>query len=165
MYYFSGFVMLLMVLSAGGAAAQTVSCGPIYGQGEEVTIDARDFAWRENLLSFTGRDDWPTRSEGQGRRWIDRIKNMPDYLLDFYQEYGEKVQEVLDGGNNWTADPEKGVYDESQNRYNVKVKDFEGSLSFEFPKDATKELVAEYARQAARVPIMKNWNEANAPSA
>ena len=162
LYYFSGFVMLLMVLSAGGAAAQTVSCGPIYGQGEEVTIDARDFAWRENLLSFTGRDDWPTRSEGQGRRWIDRIKNMPDYLLDFYQEYGEKVQEVLDGGINWTSDHEKGVYDESANRYNVKVKDFEGSLTFEFPKDASKDLIGEYAWQAVRVPIQKNWNEANA---
>lgn len=154
--------MLLMLLSAGKVSAQTVSCGPIYCEGEEVTIDARDFVGFGNCLSYSGRDDRPTRSEGQGRRWIDRIKNMPDYLLDFYQEYGEKVQEVLDGNNNWASDPGKGVYDESQNRYTVKVKDFEGSLSFEFPKDATKELIAEYASQAAKVPIMKNWNEANA---
>lgn len=162
MYYLSRFVMLLMLLSAGKVSAQTVSCGPIYCEGEEVTIDARDFVGFGNRLSFSGRADWPTRSEGQGRRWIDRIKNMPDYLLDFYQEYGEKVQEVLDGGRNWASDPEKGVYVEQQDRYCVKLKVYEGSLDFEFPKNSTKEVAQEYARQAVSVPTQGNWEEANA---
>ena len=148
-------------MSVGDISAQTVSCGPISCEGEEVTIDTRDFVWCENLLSYSGREDFSTRSEGQGHRWIDRIKNMPDYLLTFYQEYGKKIHDVLDGGINWSSDPEKGVFLESQNKYYVELKVFEGSLNFEFPKDASKELIAEYASQAVREPIQKNWNEAN----
>ena len=158
----SVFMMLLMVLSAGEVSAQTISCGPIYCEGNEVTINASDFVWRKNLIPYTGHEAMCTRSEGQGLRWIDRINNMPDYLLDFYQEYGKKVHEVLDGGNNWSSDPEMGIFDESQNRYYVKLKVFEGSLDFEFPKGASNELIAEYARQAVKVPTTENWNEANA---
>lgn len=156
----TGFVMLLM-MAAGEVSAQTVSCGPIHCEGNEVTVDARNVVWRENLLSYSGCDDMSTRAEGQGRRWIDRIKNMPDYLLEFYQEYGKKVHEVLDGGNNWLSEPEKGVYTQSEDQYYVTMKVFQGRLDFDFPKDAGKELIAEYARQAVSVPTQKNWKEAN----
>ena len=75
-------------------------------EGPQIKVDVRHLKWSD-FEGIQPRRTALTRGEATPSRWIDRIGNMPDYLIDFYQLYGTKVQEVLDGQENWLSNPEK----------------------------------------------------------
>ena len=138
--------------------SQQMTKETFYVQGNESSVDVRDFS---HVLLNNDRFNWTKTRSGadKGFRWIDRISNMPDYLTSFYNDYGAKVNEVLNGGSNWLSDPTVAVYDSQGNRYLVEIKTFEGSAVFDYPGDASSDLIQNYATEAVQAELHKNWTE------
>jgi hypothetical protein len=130
------------------AQGQKKSGGLIYVEGPQIKVDVRHLKWSDfegiqpRRTSLTRGDDTPSR-------WIDRIGNMPDYLIDFYQLYGTKVQEVLDGQDNWLSNPEKAEYD-SKGIYYVTVKTINGSTDFTFPAGSSDAVISDAASKVVQ---------------
>lgn len=77
-------------------------------KGEFHTINVHDFAASLDWESPQVASRIQTRgTTGQQKtRWIDRINNLPEYMRTFYNNHGQRVQEVLDGGSNYLSEPD-----------------------------------------------------------
>ena len=130
------FIVLSMLCFVSIVAlGQTVSIGPFSKETQQFKMDTRHINWSD----FTGLQPSRmavTRGDGPGWKWIDRIGNMPDYLIDFYQVFGEQVKEVMNGGANWLSDPTKAENDGADNYY-VIIKNLSGSVDFTAQPDVT----------------------------
>ncbi len=124
----------------------------------ESSLDVRHF---KPAMLANDRLEWTKTRSGAdlGYRWIDRIGNMPDYLITYYNGYEDKVKEVLDGGINWMSDPSLAVYDSDRNRYLVQIKTFEGTETFDYMEDATLDQIGAYASEIVNNVCDKNWKE------
>ena len=84
----------------------------------------------------------PVEKSDSGYRWIDRIKNIPDYMKEFHKTYGEMVNEVLEGGQNCLSDPFLGeivTYD-SLNTYNLQIVCLTDTFSVSFSLLSSEEM-------------------------
>ena len=143
-------------------------CTAMRGQQmTQKTIDLPDYESSLDVSHFNGAllnnamFEWAKTRSGadKGARWIDRISNMPDYLLSYYDGYGEKVKEVLNGKSNWLSDPTTAVYDSKGNRYVVEIKTFEGSTQFDYTDDFTESQIQSSAVELAKVACDQNWKD------
>ena len=143
-------------------------CTAMRGQQmTQKTIDLPDYESSLDVSHLNGallnnaRFEWAKTRSGadKGARWIDRISNMPDYLLSYYDGYGEKVKEVLNGKSNWLSDPTTAVYDSKGNRYVVEIKTFEGSTQFDYTDDFTESQIQSSAVELAKVACDQNWKD------
>ena len=134
------FIVLSMLCFVSIVAlGQTVSIGPFSKETQQFKMDTRHINWSD----FTGLQPSRmavTRGDGPGWKWIDRIGNMPDYLIDFYQVFGEQVKEVMNGGANWLSDPTKAENDGSDTYY-VIIKNLSGSVDFTFPVGSSEDVI------------------------
>ena len=137
-----------------------MSAGPFYEEGPQLIIDVRHLKWSDFEGILPSRAVM-TRGEGSTKSWIDRIGNMPDYLNDFYQEYGEKVKEVINGGSNWLSDPTQGEYNSYTGAYSTTIMTLSGSVDFTFPAGSSDDVIAQSAREAVSSKIGNMWNEAD----
>lgn len=94
-----------LLLTFNSISAQTE---PVYVQGESHIIDIREFTANLDWESPQVRSRIETRATPapDDIRWIDRIRNLPDYMRTFYDRHGVLVQQVLDGGTNYLCDPD-----------------------------------------------------------
>jgi hypothetical protein len=156
--------LLLLVFACLTVQGQTVTSDLIQGETLEGSFDARKTA---KLTDVAKQGQFALRSPSarvahlEGFRWIDRINNLPQYFKVFYDTYGEKVDGVLNGEENWLSDPTLGFHKMSDDSYSIDLTTFEGNLDFEFPADATKEQIAEYARNAVSAVCNNFWKEFN----
>ena len=90
-------------------------------------------------------------------RWIDRITNMPEELITFYEKYGEAVNSVLNGTPSWLSDPTLGQYSENNQTYNALLDQRSGALDFTFTPGATKEEIGQAAREAVREAVRPEY--------
>ena len=153
------FIMLAVVCRAqqGSLTDSSLVCGPFYGEFEEETINAS--APDGLSLSFPQATVGTRVGAEEGTRWIDRITNMPDYMRDFYEYYGECVNEVYKGKSNWVSDPALGKFDVVSNTYYTLIKTFTGDVDFTAVVDATNALVTESAKAAVERVCKATWNE------
>lgn len=128
--------LVTVASNASSQTSQAVQAGPTK------TINIREFAKSLQWEPVTQRPErYPMRRSAPAPdniRWIDRINNLPDYMKDFYDEYGQKVQEVLDGGTNYLVDNTVGTYrwdDVWENRDLILIKLFTSRLQYTFPTD------------------------------
>ena len=151
-------VVLISLLVCIAMQGQQKTKGTIDLQSYESSLDVRDFS---PAMLTNDRLAWTKTRSGadQGFRWIDRISNMPDYLISYYNGYGDKVKEVLGGGVNWMSDPSLAVYDMQNNRYLVEIRTIEGSESFDYLADATQDVIAAKAQEIASSACSKSWKE------
>ncbi len=152
MKYFCTFrnvlVLCLLCMTSIVAQGQKKSEGPFYVEGPQIKVDVRHLKWSD-FEGIQPRRTALTRGDDSPSRWIDRIGNMPDYLIDFYQLYGTKVQEVLDGQENWLSNPEEAEYD-SKGTYYVIVKTINGTTDFTFPVGSGNNVIKEAAGKAVQ---------------
>ena len=144
---------LLSIVSIA-AQGQSPSVGPFYVEGPQYSMDTRQIDWAqfEDILPAKSA---LTRGDSEYSRWIDRVAGMPDYMLDFYQLYGEKVKEVLAGGSNWLSDP-TAAYDASAGSSRLVYKEFEGSVDFSTSGD-----ISQNAADAVNSAVNKIATEAD----
>lgn len=159
------FLLLIMFLASfGNSHSQTITAGPFFCKGYENSIDLQTISKKSRLYDNMGNAANMSLTRGDdtnGEKWIDHISNMPEYLSEFYDTYGDKAKEVLNGGDNWLSDPTMGTFSEDMNGYYTTIKTFTGNKSFELPKDASKSLIQEYAYNAIDHQISDNWKEAD----
>ena len=102
----------------------------------------------------------PLHRAGTGEaplRYIDRISNMPDYLIDLYNQYSSDVEKALKGEVTCLVNPMQdeyfvpraGVY-----AYTVKV--YEGELSFTFKETSE---VKDKALAVVTPVVEGQWDE------
>ena len=112
-------------------------------------VDVREFA-----LSLGAKGDRaPMRGDDRdavtisidGARWIDRIKNMPDYMVTFYNTYGDLVKDALNGNHNALTDLELAT--DIGGHLCLLIKRWDGELNFTIPKDSisNKQYIAKVA--------------------
>lgn len=159
------FTTLLLLLTVSLSQAQTRRSETVYCQGQQNTIDLRNL--NPQTLDASLMDALHTMqparraASANGIRWIDRIHNMPDYHLTFYQKYGTMIQEVLAGGSNALSDPDLGTYTAWTGNYAIPIVTFEGSVDFTYPADASQEIIAKKAAEAVNPICKKQWDDAN----
>ena len=98
-------VAAALAIAPASAWAQITS--PTY-YGEPHVYDLREFTANLNWQSAQVRSKIDTRAGTPAPddiRWIDRIYNLPDYMRNFYDNHGLRVQEVLNGGSNYLSNP------------------------------------------------------------
>lgn len=115
--------------------------------GAERHLDLRDIVWKEyeNAPSSKLRRIGSSSSDQQGVRWIDRINNLPEYMQTFHEEYGKKVAEVLNGGSNELSDHTLAMHFEDDNSYRMLMTSYTKKISFEFPANASEDVIAQCA--------------------
>lgn len=163
----TAFCILLTMTSLAISAQKTISVDGPTVKGEVHSVDLTQVDWQQ-------MNDMMRAAEGKRRnyntstpdltmshRWIDRIHNLPDYLVQFYNRYGTAVQKVLDGGENYLSDPTLGLYIEDLGNYNTVVTTFSGTIDFTFPTDATYEQIDQITYNLIDNQCNKNWNEAD----
>ena len=96
-------VLFLLVMTALPLAAKVTTGLEIE---ENHTVDVRKFTASLKWEAPDSRILTRGTAAPDNVSWMSRIRNIPDYMKDFYQNYGVKVQEVLDGGSNFLSDPE-----------------------------------------------------------
>ena len=126
-------------------------------EGPQIKVDVRHLKWSD-FEGIQPRRTALTRGDATPSRWIDRIGNMPDYLIDFYQLYGTKVKEVLDGQENWLSNPEKAELD-PYGAYYVTVKTIKGSTDFTFSAGSSNAVIQEAAGKAVQEKCGNIMNE------
>ncbi|MBO4907281.1 MAG: hypothetical protein J5486_09695 [Bacteroidaceae bacterium] len=145
-------IFTLTLFSNIALFAQPQTSGPIYCEGTSYSLDLNNIVWNtddiENLTQGYARIK-AAEANKPIASWIDRISNMPDYLMDFYNTYKDATAEVLRGGSNWTCDPTMGVYNDNYDSYRYIVRTVTNTIGFSFPQNAAKDVIAQYARQAA----------------
>ena len=144
-------IMSLLLLHVFVAVdAQMKQSETYYIEGPTNSFDVRDIPrFADELQTAGSRAVSPqfNAPANQNWKWIDRIQNMPQYMRDFYVTYGEKIQEVLNGQQNWLSDPSMGINIDGS--YKVEVKTFEGTVDFTFPKNSPVADIQNAARDAA----------------
>ena len=149
-------VLCLLCMTSLVAQGQEKSGGPVYVEGPQIKVDVRHLKWSD-FEGIQPRRTALTRGDETPSRWIDRIGNMPDYLIDFYQLYGTKVQEVMDGQENWLSNPEKAEF--NSGAYHVTVKTINGSTDFTFPAGSSNDVIQEAAGNAVQEKCGNTINE------
>jgi len=90
-------------------------------------------------------------------RYIDRISNLPAYLLDFYTQYSQDVKDAFQGKITCLVNPMQSDYYVSRaGLYAYTVKTYEGEVSFTYTNDT---LIREKAVEAVSVVIDRQWDE------
>ena len=157
---FRNVVMLcLLCMISVAAYGQKITVGPIYGEGQQFKVDVRHLTWSdfEGLLPSHAAS---TRGGDASIKWIDRVGNMPDYMKDFYQVYGQKVDEVMNGQSNWLDNPELASgHDVNTGTYYETVKTLTGTVDFTFPAGSSPEDIRKAARQAVSDACVNAANE------
>ena len=155
--------MFLLVLSCMSMQAQLVTSDLKIGGSYENDFDVFDVARypREIAQEPFAKRAFAASEAESGTAWIHRINNLPAYLSVFYDDYKIAIDEVLSEKKNWLSDPTLGIYNENENSYSIAVATFEGSLEFTFPKDASADLVGEYAYAKVAEACNAKWNEYN----
>ena len=125
-------------------------------EGPQIKVDVRHLKWSD-FEGIQPRRTGLTRGDATPSRWIDRIGNMPDYLIDFYQLYGTKVQEVMDGQENWLSNPEKAEF--NSGAYHVTVNTINGSTDFTFPAGSSNDVIQEAAGKAVQEIVENTVSE------
>lgn len=156
----------MVCLAMRGQETVNVAERTVYGQTHSVDLTQVSWESMDALLQnadVKGRLGSAPLMSGltDGYRWIDRIHNLPDYLLQFYNRYGRDVQDVLDGKNNCLSDPTLGIYNEDWNNYSTLVHSFEGNVDFTFPTDATYDDIERMAYQYVMDTCDANWMDAD----
>ena len=155
-------LLLLHVFAAMNA--QTQRSEDFFGESHTNSFDARDIArFADELQAAESRTASPhfNAPANLSWKWIDRIQNMPQYLRDFYVTFGEKVQEVLNGQQNWLSDPSMGIDLDKNGNYCTEIVVFNGSVDFTFPKNAPTSDIQKAAREAAQPICNEQYAEAN----
>ena len=155
------FTMMLLLAMGGSIVAQTFQSETFFHQEPEQKLNLNTL--KLNSMPAESRQ---VMASGENEtevnvKWIDRIFNLPDYMRTFYQTYGEKVQEVLNGGSNWLSDPTLGTYNASSNNYQVAMKTFEGNISFNYPEGASGDVIRECAANAVNEACSSRNTELN----
>ena len=140
------FLLCLVNIDVQG---QSVKIEPFSMEWQIFEMDARHINWSD-LEGIQPNRAAITRGDGPGLKWIDRIGNMPSYMHDFYQVYGEKVKEVMNGGANWLSDPTMGQVNSSGDYYTT-IKTLTGSVDFTFPPGASEDVIT--------AAYQKAWND------
>ena len=149
-------VLFLLCLVSVAVQGQTDTAGPFKLKSRQFSMDLRHINWAE-FEGILPNQAATTRGTDSGKKWIDRIGNMPDYLNDFYQVYGDKVKEVMNGGENWLSDPTKGDDDSYSGgdyeslTYSVNIKTIKGSVDFTFPSGSSQDVIAQKAAETVNV--------------
>ena len=151
-------VLCLLCMTSLVAQGQKKSGGPVYVEGPQIKVDVRHLKWSD-FEGIQPRRTALTRGDETPSRWIDRIGNMPDYLIDFYQLYGTTVQEVMDGQENWLSNPEKAEVDPYSGAYYVTVKTIKGSTDFTFSAGSSNAVIQEAAGNAVQEKCGNIMNE------
>ena len=159
------FVLIVIsVLACTFAAAQDeIVLEPVTFKGPVFTVDVRRLAscCQDESPSMRASGRIITRSD-TATRWIDRIYNMPQFYKRFYDNYGLKVNEVLNGIQNWLSDPgmaQYGIDDYGYPEYHVELNTWEISRIFKYPKDITdKNVINQYAINAVQDSIDAFYN-------
>lgn len=127
-----------MTVCLGAASVCQAQTGSGSVMGEFHTIDVREFA-----ASFKWESPQGSAILTRGTaapddiRWIDRIRNLPDYMHTFYDNYGVKVHQVLDGGSNYLSDPEGDITDTKNYGGNIftTLRKVDRTIDFTYPAD------------------------------
>ena len=156
-FRFRYLVALIVILVATNAFAQPVTA---FVEVEDHVLDLREF--RSSLrpesgerVSFRAPDS--DMAAPDTIRWIDRIHNMPDYLLDFYNRYCVLVHEVLEGGNNYLSDPDTDFTNAihfSDNSCSVIINQITRKVDYSFPEDV--DYTDPYAKQQYALEAVNN---------
>ena len=146
--------------------AQTVSEWVV---GPTRTVDIREFA---KSLQWEPATDAPSRSPlrvadpaPDDIRWIDRIHNLPSYLLTFYNNHHKAVQDALNGKTNYLVDYKSGTQQETdlwEDYYMIPIKTWSYKIEYTFPDDVDYTDVnakREYALLAVENAIDKHFEE------
>lgn len=150
-------ILSLLCMISIATYGQKNTVGPIYGEGQQFKVDVRHLKWSdfEGILPHRAAS---TRGADTSIKWIDRIRNMPDYLKDFYQVYGQKVDEVMKGQTNWLDNPELASGYNSGSYYET-VKTMTGAVDFTFPAGASQKDIDDAAYQAVMEAVENAANE------
>ena len=159
-----GILALLFFAGSSTVCAQTEYD---FVMGDFHTIDIREFV---ASLQWEPADRTsaksPLRISGtpapDNIRWIDRIYNLPDYMHDFYNSYGQKVKDVLKGETNYLSDPESDatVIKTSKGDCYLALRKINKKVNYTFSTDgitpeAKKQLAAETANEDAQQYIQE----------
>ncbi|MBO5594924.1 MAG: hypothetical protein J5931_10020 [Prevotella sp.] len=128
----------------------TLTFGPYFSEPEVIMLGDGSFPDSWNGVLTDGDRAMSRSGLSGGKRWIDRINNMPAYMRDFYDEYASLVGEVINGGKNWLADPSLADYSETHVPNSVSMNTFTGEVEFTYPQDAETSLITESAKNAVR---------------
>ena len=115
------------------------------------SLDLRDFVHPHESSYNRAKIRQYIEGENPVVSFEDRITNLPDYLHDFINKYGEAVHEVLNGGTNWLSDPTKG--EKNGNIYYFPLKEISGTTNFTYEIGATSNEIKQAAIDAAEVYI------------
>lgn len=155
---------ILLLLAAVAAAGQTVYSDICIGGGNTNSVDLRDVGRivTDDMLAAMPRrvkaNDW---GDTDRQLWINRIYNMPDYLVDFHTTYGNMIAEVLEGADNALSDPTLSNYSEYDDNYSLTLTTYEGSIDFTFPANSTDDVIRQAAGDAVTEVCMAQWKEAD----
>lgn len=153
-------IALVMLNICQLPAQELIACGPFYSEPHEVTVEA-NITLQPFVEQTVGMRSNSTRTDVTAIKWIDRITNMPTYLRDFYDLYGNKVHEVLNGKQNWTADPALADYNESNNSYYITLTTIKGTVDFTFSRDASAEVIKQSCRNAVQEVCKSQYADAD----
>ena len=137
-------VAAALAIAPASAWAQITS--PTY-YGEPHVYDLREFTANLNWQSAQVNSKIRTSNRAGSPapddiRWIDRIYNLPDYMRDFYDNHGLRVQEVLNGGSNYLSSPANdntyAIHSESGTY--VELKTVTKRLAYTYSKDTLRPL-------------------------
>ena len=130
------------------------------------TVNVRDFAASlpSNLSSLPVQHKSMRSSQrvtpmnaADSALWINRINNMHDYMVGFYQNYSRLVNDILIGQDNFLSNPAMGEQDGSMSYIPLIL--WEDQINFSFSPDATQDQILEIATQAYNNVINDFENE------
>jgi len=158
------FLLLLAVALHLTAGAQTE---PKWKDHRSGTINVREFVASlhegtpdSRILKAPTRGSSPVTPQV---RWIDRISNMPEYLVQFYNDYGQKVQEALNGTTNYFIDPSQGTehFEAWNNAYCLQITEWHEIVDYTYPEDlyGNWDAMEQYAVQAVNDKAQEYWDE------
>ena len=155
--FLKGGILLILLLVARYAYAQPVSA---FVDVEEHVIDLRELSssldWAcDDRVSFRAPERDVTVPDTI--RWIDRIHNMPDYLLDFYNRYCLMVSEVIAGGTNCLSDPDNDFINAvhlGENSSSLVICQITRKIEYSFPADV--DYMDPYAKQQYALAAVNN---------
>ena len=160
-------VAAALAIAPASAWAQITS--PTY-YGEPHVYDLREFTanlnWQPAQVNSRIRTSNRTGSPAPDDiRWIDRIYNLPDYMRNFYDNHGLRVQEVLNGGSNYLSSPANdntyAIHSQNGSTY-VILKEIKKSLQYSYPQDVINDnpnALQDYAVAAVQQDLSEHEDE------
>ncbi|MBR5935422.1 MAG: transglutaminase domain-containing protein [Bacteroidaceae bacterium] len=110
-------------------------------------VNFHDLSFDDTQSRILYRSDPPAAPADSAVRWIDRIYNMPQCFIDFYNSYEKAVNDVLNGKDNYLSDPTRATQDQTiGSTYYVPIKEWQHTISFEYPRNWTSEQVKAYSK-------------------